>query len=78
MVINYFKYLAFYLSEVLGTLVNLGCAVFSYYPKVELGVSLLFLVEKSRYNEENVAQEKRRIQLSEEADSTFDEAKSEL
>jgi hypothetical protein len=78
MVKNYFKYILFYILEVGGGMMNLLCSIFSYYPRVELGIGFLFSLEKQRYEGETQSQSERRQDLNKSAKSKFSEARKVL
>jgi hypothetical protein len=75
MVKNYLKHILFYVLEVVGAFVNTLCAIFSCYPRVELGISFLMAVEQQRYVGENEAQTDRRQDLKKSAQGKFEEAR---
>jgi len=74
MVRDYFKMVVFYFLEVIGSLVNLVCALFSYYPRFELGVSFMLWAEGRRVNKDTKEQALRRQQEEVRADAERHEA----
>ena len=74
MVRDYFKMVVFYFLEVIGSLVNLVCALFSYYPRFELGVSFMLWTEGRRVNKDTKEQALRRQQEEVRGDAEKHEA----
>ena len=74
MVVDYFKMVVFYFLEVIGSLLNLVCALFSYYPRFEIGVSFMLWVEGRRLNKDTKEQALRRQQDEVKADAARHEA----
>ena len=74
MVVDYFKMVVFYFLEVIGSLVNFLCALFSYYPRFELGVTFMLWVEGRRINTDTKEQALRRQQEEAKADTERHEA----
>jgi len=61
---NYFKYIVFYLTNMLSTIINFVCSLFGYYPQLELGVSFLVILESKRIlSELDFAVKKKQDQL---------------
>ena len=73
---TYFKHILFYVLEFCGVIINLVGALFCYYPKLELGINFLILVEEQRYSKETEDQSERRKDLSNNAQQKFDEARN--
>ena len=74
MVVDYFKMVVFYFLEVIGSLVNLVCALFSYYPRFEFGVSFMLWAEGRRINKDTKEQAFRRQHDEIKADAAKHEA----
>lgn len=74
MVRDYFKMVVFYFLELVGSLVNLLCALFSYYPRFEFGVSFMLWIENKRVIKDNREQAHRRQKAELQANSTKEEA----
>ena len=49
---KYFKHFLYYLINLFDSIFNLVCALFGYYPKLELGMSFLISLEAKRIIEE--------------------------
>ena len=50
---NYLKMLGFYVLEVVGSTANLLGAIIGYYPRLELGVHFLLILEKKKIQGED-------------------------
>ena len=49
---KYFKHFIYYLINLFDSIFNLVCALFGYYPQLEIGMSFLVRLETKRITEE--------------------------
>lgn len=72
---KYFKSLGFYFFETLGSLVNLACSFFSYYPCLDWGIGFYVFVEGKRIHVEKSVRLENRQEKEQEASSLHQQAK---
>ena len=75
---RYFKDLAYYFCEVVGSLLNFLSSLLGCYPKIELGIRFLYKLEERRFNKETEQQRERRHSLHKDGDDKFSEARKIL
>ncbi len=75
---NYVKFVVFYCFSIVEALINLVCALFCYYPKLDFSVSFLTAIELRRvFSELLVHGEEKKDKLAS-ADSMLEQAKQEV
>jgi len=74
---KYLSSVGFYFFEVLGGFINLGCALFSYYPCLDLGVRFWVFLEARRIVVEKEERSLNRQEQEKEASSLHKKAKED-
>ena len=78
MVVSYCKDLLYYLFEFLGSCLNFISAILGYYPRLELGIRFLYILEERRFSNETTQQADKRQDLHNEASYKMGEARKDL
>jgi hypothetical protein len=75
---DYFKFLMFYCFSVTEATINLFCALFGYYPKLDFSVSFLTAIELRRVMSELLVHTEDKKEKLDSADSNIEQAKLEV
>ena len=75
---SYCKDLLYYFFAFLGSCLNFISAILGYYPRLELGIRFLYILEERRFSNETTQQADKRQDLHNEASDKMGEARKDL